>query len=451
MKRVVIVGAGFGGLRVARDLAGQGLDVRLLDRQNYHLFQPLLYQVATASVEQESIAHPVRRSIRGWEGVQFRLTEVEGVDLDARQVITPVGPLDYDILVMAAGAQTAFFGMETAAQHAFELKGLDDAVALRDRILSAFERAIMEEESDARRALLTFVIIGGGPTGVEFAGALAELITRVLAKDYPPELIAESRIVLVEMMDTILQPYPEKLRGYAQHRLDEMGVEVMLGTAVDEVLEDRVILEDGRVIPAYTVLWSAGVEAVPLAGRMGVEQNKGGRVVVGPELTLPDHPEVYVIGDMTHVEQDGEPLPQMAPVALQMGGYVARHILAREAGRSISPFRYHERGIMTVIGRGKAVARIFGRQLRGFLAWLVWLGLHLAYLIDFRNRLLVLIGWAYDYLLFERKVGLITQADTVAHRPPGGAVGDAEKELPERDATTESITAELSDKEHARI
>jgi len=417
MKRVVIIGAGFGGLRAARGLAGKGFEVWLLDRQNYHLFQPLLYQVATASLDEDSIAQPVRSIVRGWDGVQFRLTEVEGVDAARRQIITREGPFSYDYLVVAAGAATAFFGLNSAAEHAYELKGLDDAIILRNRILSAFERALLEDDPALRRALLTFVVIGGGPTGVEFAGALAELVNRVLVKDYPRELIDETRIVLVEMAPYLLAPYAEKQREYARRRLERMGVEVRLGSAVKDVLPDRVVLDDGSDIPSFTVLWAAGVEAAPLAGQLPAERARGGRVPVQPDLTLPGHPEIYVIGDMAYMEQDGQPLPQMAPVAMQMGEYVARHIVARERGRSIPPFRYRDRGSMAVIGRSAAVARIFGRRFRGFIAWVIWLVLHLLQLIDFRNRLLVVISWAYDYLLFERKVGLIMRAGTA--RPLG--------------------------------
>ncbi len=410
MKRVVIVGAGFGGLQAARGLAGKGFEVWLLDRQNYHLFQPLLYQVATASIEQESIAYPVRAIIRHWDGVRFRMTEVTGVDLDARQVLTHDGPLIYDFLVLAAGAATNFFGLEATAGYVFELKSLDDAVALRNHLLSAFERATVTVDEAVRRALLTFVVVGGGATGVEFAGALSELVRHVLAKDYPELPVGEMRIVLIEATDRLLGTYPKSLHRYALRRLERMGVEVRLGVTVKDAMPGTVVLSDGASISAHTLLWAAGVQAVPLAHALPVPRARGGRLVVGPDLTLLDHPEVYVIGDMAHLEQDGKPLPQMAPVAMQQGAYVARHIVRREQGRTMAPFRYAERGTMAVIGRGAAVAQVFGLRLSGFLAWAAWLALHLAYLIDFRNRLVVLLGWAYDYFLFERKVRLITRS-----------------------------------------
>jgi NADH dehydrogenase len=427
MKRVVIVGAGFGGLRAARGLAGSGFDVTLLDRENYHLFQPLLYQVATASLEPESIAHPVRSIVRGWKNVRFNMTEVVGVDLPRRQVITQNGPIEYDRLVMAVGARTAFFGVESAQPHAVELKGLPDAASLRSRILAAFERAALEDDPQKRESLLSFAIVGGGPTGVEYAGALAELIDGPLADDFSPEFVAEARIVLVDMLPHVLNPYPPDLRAYAARRLEALGVELVLGTSVDEVLPDRVILADGRQIRAGTVLWVAGVEPSPLVGSLAAEQVRDGRVRVNPDLTLPDHPEVYVIGDMAYVEQDGAPLPQMAPVAMQQGAYVARHITAQAEGREVGPFRYRNLGTMAVIGRGAAVARVFGLRLTGFPAWLMWVVLHLAYLVDFRNRLVVLINWAYDYLFFERKVRLITSRDPAwtGDEPPAAQVEKA--------------------------
>jgi NADH dehydrogenase len=436
MKRVVIVGAGFGGLRAARRLAGGDFDVTLLDRQNYHLFQPLLYQVATASLEQESIAYPVRAIARRWGNVRFQMAEVTGVDLANKRVLAEGGSIPYDLLVVAAGAQTAFFGVESARQHARELKGLPDAVALRSHVLAAFEHAALEDDPQKRASLLTFVVVGGGPTGVEYAGALAELIDGPLARDFSPELVDMARIVLVDMLPHVLDAYPPNLRDYTARRLEALGVELMLGAQVADVLSDRVTLSDGRTIPAKTVLWMAGVEPVPLAGALGVDRARDGRVHVESDLTLPGHPDVYVIGDMAYVEQDSEPLPQMAPVAMQQGAYVARHIAARAAGRAVEPFRYRSRGTMAVIGRGAAVARVFGLRLTGLLAWLMWLVLHLSYLIDFRNRLLVLINWAYDYLFFERKVRLITAPDTT--RDGEWSVDDTS---PAREASPERVAA----------
>jgi len=419
MKRVVIIGAGFGGLRAARDLHGQGFEVWLIDRQNYHLFQPLLYQVATASLEQEAIVHPVRAAVRGWDDVTFRLGEVNGIDLEERFVHTVDGArIGYDHLVVAAGAATNFLGLESVEANAQELKTLDHAVALRNRVLRLFERAALTE-GEERRALLTFVVVGGGPTGVEFAGALAELVNNALHKDFPEMHTDEARILLIEMLDGVLPPYPRKLRDYTKRQLERKGVEVMLGRKVVYAGPEHVELDDGTVIAAHTLLWMAGVKPVELADDLPGERGRGGRVVVNPDLTLPGHPEISVIGDIAYVEdRRGEPLPQMAPVAIQMGAYVAKHLTAQARGEEIEPFRYSDKGRMAVIGRGRAVAQVFGVKLAGIVAWLAWLTLHLFWLIDFRNRLVVLLNWAYDYLAFERKVRIITgEAQTAWQNP----------------------------------
>lgn len=410
MKRVVIIGAGFGGLRAARDLHGKGLEVILIDRENYHLFQPLLYQVATASLEQESIAHPVRAIVRKWKDVSFRLGEVTDIDLDRKEVHTADGArIGYDYLVVAGGAATSFFGLDSVAEHAQELKTLDHAVALRNRVLRLFERAALAIDEEERRALLTFVVVGGGPTGVEFAGALAELINTVLKKDHPDLSVDEARIILIEMLDGVLPAYTRRLRRYTKERLEKIGVEVWLGRQVVAAGPEHVELDNGEILSAHTLLWMAGVQPVELADAVPGPRARGGRIPVAPDLTLPDHPDVYVIGDMAYAEDEtGKPLPQMAPVAMQMGSYVARHVAARAKDREVAPFRFIDKGTMAVIGRGQAVAQVFGLKLAGFVAWLAWLALHLYMLIDFRNRLVVLLNWAYDYLAFERKVRLIT-------------------------------------------
>lgn len=417
MKRVVIVGVGFGGLRAARALAGKGMEVVLLDRQNYHLFQPLLYQVATASLEQESIAYPIRAIVRRWEGVQFRLAEVCGADFDRRRLLIADGFIDYDYLVLAAGSITNFFGMESIERNACDLKKLDHAVDLRNQILGSFERAAREPDEARRRALLTFVIVGGGPTGVEFAGALAELARFVLTKDYPELRATEPRIVLVEATDHLLSPVPPDLREYALEKLKLMGVEVLLNTRVSGAEPERVILQGGAEIPAHTLLWSAGVCAAPLAKVLPVPKVAGGRIPVEPDLSLSGHPEVFVIGDLAYLEQDGAPLPMVASVAMQQGDYAGRAILARYLDKSLANFRYRDKGTMATIGRSAAVASVFGRNYSGYLAWAVWLGLHLYYLIGFRNRLLVLLNWAYYYILYERQVRLITREGEGGHCP----------------------------------
>jgi NADH dehydrogenase len=385
------------------------VEVLLIDRQNYHLFQPLLYQVATASLEQESIAFPIRAIVRRWEGVSFRLAEVCGADFENRKLFIAGGVIDYDYLVLAAGSVTNFFNLESIERHACDLKKLGHAVDLRNQILHSFEKAAREPDPERRRSLLTFVIVGGGPTGIEFAGALQELIRYVLAKDYPELRVAETRIILVEATDRLLAALPGELQNYALEKLRRMGVEVLLSTPVSGAEPDRVLLADGRVISAHTLFWSAGVSAAPLAAALAPVKGANGRIPVGPDLTLAGHPEVFVIGDMAFLEQDGAPLPMVAPVAMQQGEYAGRAILLKVLDRAVTPFRYRDKGTMATIGRSAAVATAFGRNFSGFMAWIVWLGLHLMYLVGFRNRLLVLLNWAFYYFLHESQVRLITR------------------------------------------
>ena len=409
MKRVVIVGAGFGGLRAASALAGKGVDVLLIDRHNYHLFHPLLYQVATASLEQESIAYPIRAMTRRWKDVNFRLAEVCGVDLDQRKLKIADGTIDYDYLVLAAGSVASYFGMETVERYSYDLKKLHHAVELRNQILGSFEKASKETDPEMRRALLTFVIVGGGPTGVEFAGALQELIFHVLSKDYPELASTEKRTILIEASDRLLTPYPADLRNYTAERLRHIGVEIMFNTQVSGAEPERVLLADGTFIPAHTLFWCAGVTASPLAKAFTTAKAAGGRIPVEPDLTIPGHPEVFVVGDLVYLVQDGAPLPMMAPVAMQEGEYAGQVILRRIHGQPVDPFRFRDKGIMATIGRSAAVAYVRGKKFSGHFAWLVWLALHLMYLAGFRNRLVVLINWAYYYFRHERQVRLITR------------------------------------------
>lgn len=410
-KRVVIVGMGFGGIRAARVLAGRGLDVVLVDRNNYHLFQPLLYQVATAGLEQESIAHAVRAMARSWPGTRFHLAEVTGIDAARKEIETETGCIPYDYLVIAAGSVTNFFGLETVQRHAFDLKELADAETLRNHILTAFERAVTEPDHARKRALMTFVIAGGGPTGVEFAGALIELVHFVLAKDYPELSTHAARVVLVEAGGKLLAAMPEKQSTYTLRKLRRMSVEVLLNSRVVDAGPERVILHDGAVIPAHTLFWSSGVKAAPLAAALGTSFQAGGRIPVEPDLTLPGDRSIYVIGDMAHLEQDGCVLPMTAPVAMQMGIYAGRAILAREGGAPLPPFRYRDKGNMATIGRNAAVANAFGLNFQGYLAWLVWLLLHLYYLIGFHNRIVVMLNWVWYYWFHERQVRLITKRE----------------------------------------
>jgi NADH dehydrogenase len=409
MKRAVIIGMGFGGIRAAQALAGKGIQVTVIDRRNYHLFQPLLYQVATASLEQETIAYPARAILRNLKGVDFRLDEVSGVDLEKREVLLRNGCVGYDYLILAGGSAPNFFGLKGVEEHAFLLKKLDDAVRLRNHIFRTFEKASQEADPLTKRALLTFAVVGGGPTGVEFAGALQELIEHEVTKDYPTISVKDTRIVLIEAKDALLPPVPGKLREYTSRRLEKMGIEVRLNTQVTGADAGNIFLGDGEALPAHTILWSGGVQAAPLAAMLPQPKGPGGRIPVQPDLTLEEHPEVFVVGDMALLEQEGRPLPMVAPVAMQQGTYAGRAIMRKIRGENNPPFRYHDKGSMATIGRSAAVANVFGIKLSGFVAWMAWLALHLMYLVGFRNRLLVLLNWGYYYFFHAQQIRIITK------------------------------------------
>ncbi|HUZ77758.1 MAG TPA: NAD(P)/FAD-dependent oxidoreductase, partial [Chloroflexota bacterium] len=356
--RVVVIGAGFGGLRTARALAGAEVEVTLLDQHNYHLFQPLLYQVATAAVEPEEIAHPVRRILKRVRNVRFRLAIVQGIDFAERTVRTDGGPVPYDYLVVASGSTTNYFNIPHLEEHALSLKDLGQAVALRNHLLEQFERVGAEADPQRRAAMLTFVVAGGGPTGVEYAGALAELIRLVLVQDYPALDTQDVRVVLVEGAPHLLPPMADGLRKSALKKLREKGVEVRLNTMVKDYDGERIVLSDGSAIASHTLVWNAGVRATDLGRAMGVELARGGRVPVQPTLQLAGHAEVFVIGDLAYLEIKGSPLPMVAPVALQQGEHVAATIRRDLAGQPRQPFRYRDRGTMATIGRNAAVAQI---------------------------------------------------------------------------------------------
>ena len=381
----------------------------LVDRNNYHLFQPLLYQVATAGLEPEEIAKPARAILRGQKNFDFRLLDVTRVDFAARTLETSAGPIAYDYLVLAPGGETNFFGLDSLQRHGLGLKDIPDAVAIRNHVLTCFEQAMLEPDAERRRALLTFIVVGGGPTGVEMAGALSELIRLVLVKDYPRLNIKDVRILLLEATDRLLPALPERLREAAGKTLWRKYVEVRFGASVADYDGRQARLKSGEVIPAQTVIWAAGVRASPLNATLGLPTARQGRMPVEATRQLKDHPEVFIIGDAAYREQDGEALPMVAPVAIQMGQSVARNIMRELRRQPLEPFRYRDQGTLATIGRNAAVAKVYGVEASGFVAWVMWLGIHIIQLIGFRNKLFVLINWAWDYFFYERAARLITR------------------------------------------
>jgi NADH dehydrogenase len=408
MPHVVIVGGGFGGLNAARALAGADARITLLDRHNYHLFQPLLYQVATASLSPADVASPIRWILRRQANLEVLLATVRRIDPASRQVIVEEGdPIGYDYLVLAAGAAHAYFGHPEWAARAPGLKTLDDALEMRRRVLSAFEAAERETDATKQRRLLTFVIVGAGPTGVELAGALAEIARQSLRHDFRRIQPESARILLVEGGPSVLSPFPEPLRDAARRSLERLGVEVRTGAVVTGVDADGVTI-GGERVSAETVLWAAGVAASPIAASLGVPLDRAGRVTPEPTLALAAHPEIFVVGDMCVFVQDGKPLPGVAQVAMQQGTRAGQNIRRAIAGLPLEPFHYRNYGIMATIGRNSAVGDIFGLKISGFFAWVFWIFLHIFWLIGFRNRFVVMTEWAWAYITLQRRVRLIT-------------------------------------------
>lgn len=408
--QVVIVGIGFAGREAVKAFGHQDIDVLVLDDHNYHTFFPLLYQVAIAGLGPDEIAHPARVLVGRYPNVRFRMAEVIGLDPAARQILTNDGPVPYEYLILAAGSEPNFFGLEGVARAAYPLDNIDDAISLRNHILGCFERAAIEPSPERRKELLTFVVVGGGPTGVELAGALAELQRHALRRDFPDLSFDEVRVVLIEMLDTVLSAFSEPLQGYARKKLEQMGVELLLNTVVEDATCRAVHLGCGRTIPAQTIMWAAGVRA-RMAKRLPFETARGGRVVVDETLQIPGHPRMFVAGDMVHlVAPNGRPYPQLAPVAMQQGAHAARNILRMVGNEPLRPFRFKDRGTMATIGRAAAVAQVFGRQITGLVAWILWLVIHIYSLMGFRNRLSVLMQWAYNYFRYEPGVRLIVGA-----------------------------------------
>lgn len=406
--RVVIIGAGFGGLSAAKALGRSSYDVTLIDRHNYHLFQPLLYQVATAGLSPADIASPIRSILRDQKNTHVVLAKVSGVDLSRNEVLAEGRHIPFDTLVVATGAQHAYFGHDDWAHDAPGLKTIDDATYLRRRILLAFERAETEPDPDERRRLLNFVVVGGGPTGVEMAGAIAELANRALASDFRTIDPRSARVVLVEAAPRLLTPFEPSLSDAAKRSLEQLGVEVRLGAGVTDCNATGVSV-GGERIEARTIVWAAGVMASPAAEWLSAETDSAGRVKVESDLSLPGHPNVFVIGDVACVLGiDGNPLPGVAPVAKQQGQYVARLLIARAKGKSVLPFRYRDYGLLATIGRKRAVVQMAGLKLTGLVAWLMWCVAHVYFLIGFRNRFAVATNWAWNYITFQRGARLIT-------------------------------------------
>ncbi len=407
-KNIVIVGGGFAGLNAAQELRRAPVNVTLVDRSNHHLFQPLLYQVASAALNPSDIAVPIRRVLRRQANTTVLLADVRGVDAERREVRTSEGPIAYDALIVACGATHSYFGNDQWAAHAPGLKSLDDATDIRSRVLFAFEEAEREAEDEARGAWLTFVVVGAGPTGVELAGALAEIAFRVLVHDFRRFDPRSARVLLLEGSDRVLPPYSAASSTSAREQLEALGVEVRVGAMVADVDEHGVTLADGERIPARTVLWAAGVQASSLGSSLPAERDRAGRVRVADDLSLTAAPEIFVVGDMCRFDQDGAAVPGVAPAAIQSGRHAARNALRRVQGQPTLPFRYVDKGSLATIGRARAVAEVGGMRLSGLIAWIAWLAIHIFFLIGFRNRVLVIFEWAWAYVTQQRGIRLIT-------------------------------------------
>ncbi|MFM9108877.1 MAG: NAD(P)/FAD-dependent oxidoreductase [Chloroflexota bacterium] len=407
LPRVVIVGAGFAGLSAARRLRKEPVEVVVLDRRNHHLFQPLLYQVATAVLSPQDIAQPIRSILRRQKNVTVYLEEVTHVELDRKRVITRNGEVEYDCLILAAGATHSYFGNDQWEPYAPGLKTLENALDIRSRVLRAFEEAEIAANPEDQRAWLTFVIVGGGPTGVELSGAIAEIARNSMNGEFDHIDPASARILLVEALDRVLPPFPPELSAKALAQLQSLGVEVRFGNPVKEIGPGRVVIGDEE-LRAETVLWAAGVKASPLGAELGVPVDRPGRVIVDRTLAVPGHPEVFVAGDLASLKIDDKPVPGVAPAAMQTGVHAAGNAVRTLAGQPLQEFTYQDKGNLAIVGRNRAVAQIGSRQFSGFFAWLLWLVIHLGYLNGFRNRLIALIDWAWMYFTNNRGARLIS-------------------------------------------
>jgi NADH:quinone reductase (non-electrogenic) len=411
LPHIVIIGGGFGGLYAARALRSAPAQITLIDRRNHHVFQPLLYQVAMAALSPGDIASPIRWILRRQKNVEVLLAEARSIDVERRRVILTDGELTYDFLIVAAGATHAYFGHDDWRTRAPGLKTLDDALEMRRRVLLAFERAERETNPDRRRALLTFVLVGAGPTGVELAGALAEISRQSLARDFRHFDPGSARIVLIEAGPAVLSTFPPRLREAARHDLERLGVEVITGSTVTDI-QDGAVVVGGKRIEAATILWAAGVAASPLAATLGARLDRAGRVFVNPDLTIEGHPEVFVIGDLAVVAgDDGKPLPGVAQVAIQTGKHAAHNMMRALEEQPYRHFKYKNLGNMATIGRASAVAEFPSFTMKGLPAWVAWLFVHILNLIGFRNRIVVMVQWAWAYITYQRGIRLITGQD----------------------------------------
>ncbi len=419
MPHIVVLGGGFGGLYAARELRRVEGRVTVIDRRNFHLFQPLLYQVATAALNPSDIAAPIRSVLRRQANVDVLLGEAVRIDTTRRLVVLADGAeVAYDYLVVATGATHSYFAHPEWERDAPGLKTIEDALEIRRRVLLAFEEAERETDPERQRAWLTFVIVGAGPTGAELAGALSEIARQTMLRDFRRINPSSARVILLEGQERVLPTYPADLSAKAEAQLRRLGVEVMTGAVVTS-LDDREVCIGDTAIPTRTVLWAAGVQASPLARSLGVELDRAGRVLVNRDLTIPGHPEVFVIGDLAAVRQDdGSLVPGVAPAAIQEGVHVARNIERAIEGQPLRAFHYHDKGALATIGRAAAVGDL-GRRLHlsGFIAWFAWLSIHIFFLIGFRNRLLVILQWAWAYITYQRGARLITGAETARKRP----------------------------------
>jgi len=424
--RVVIIGAGFGGLEAAKALRHVPVDVTVIDRHNYHCFQPLLYQVATATLSPSDIAWPIRGILRNQGNVTVLMAEVTGVNTEKRLVHAGPVVVPYDYLVLATGATHSYFGHDEWAAAAPGLKQIEDATRIRRRILLAFEKAELTQDPTEHERLLTFVIVGGGPTGVEMAGAIAEVACQTLPSEFRNVDLRQSRILLLEAGPRLLAAFPEDLSAYAQRELERLGVEVRTGTAVTRCDSDGVETGSGR-IEAGTIIWAAGVVASPAARWLDAERDKAGRIKVASDLTIPGRPEIFAIGDTAApAKADGRPVPGIAPAAKQMGGYVASVITARVSGHTVpGPFRYRHQGDLATIGRKVAVVKLKHVQLRGFVGWVFWGVAHIYFLIGIRNRFVVAFNWLWNYFTFQRGARLITETGPAAQEQAAPQSQDA--------------------------